>query len=475
MKRTPVVIDSNKITVDLCKKAIKDASSGKTSRSSVTTILRHIDEKSKELMEMVVNNSFAPSPYVLKTIVERGKTRELTIPKFFPDQCVHHLLVLLMNKDNKLLKLIDPYSIASIPERGRNFGIDKLSKAIYKYKKKCIYCLKGDIKKCYPSITPEVAYNAVARYYKGDIFLNIMKQVLYNYTSLPLGIYLSGWIINLILKPFDEAIRSYKGSSKSQSVRVAKFYMRYMDDFVILGSNKRKLLKMRTLIKNELAKINLTVKFLDFFPIDKRPIDFMGFKLKMHRDPLPGQEIHIAHNKRIDQAIKEHDKDVLSLLGNKKKIFYKKNITLNKGLRSGPTLHIIRMLKRYAGYGCEKHHYTKHQLLGLLSNLGALKSFNSKLLIKKYIDKYGIAMYRLKENAYGRKIKNRPECPHDFVFIIQQHPEALEELDTLRSLFIKYYPEDYKRFGEFKTSRLVHDCREFFLKWVTLTPVKQQL
>ena len=70
--------------------------------------------------------------------------------------------------------------------------------------------------------------------------------------SLPIGLFISGWILNIILKHMDQRIRDHKG---------CRFYIRYMDDICVLGPNKRHLRQiLDNIIVPELTRLELELK-----------------------------------------------------------------------------------------------------------------------------------------------------------------------------------------------------------------------
>ena len=117
MKRKRIDINQDTITLELCKSAILEAAESKHDRISVKKVLESIDQ--------YTNNTFTPTQYAHKDKFERGKLRHLTMPAFFPDQCVHHVLAALMFQ-NGYLNLIDPYTLSSIPGRGKEYGIARI-------------------------------------------------------------------------------------------------------------------------------------------------------------------------------------------------------------------------------------------------------------------------------------------------------------------------------------------------------------
>ena len=94
--------------------------------------------------------------------------------------------------------------------------------------------------------------------------------------GLPLGFYTSQWFANFYLQDFDHFVK--------EELNV-KYYMRYMDDMVIFGSNKKELHKDKDLML-EFLQENLRVWFKDNWQIFRfdtkghkgRFVDFMGFR-----------------------------------------------------------------------------------------------------------------------------------------------------------------------------------------------------
>jgi len=102
--------------------------------------------------------------------------------------------------------------------------------------------------------------------------------------GIPLGFYTSQWLANFYLTDLDHYIKEKLG---------AKYYVRYMDDMVILGSNKRELHKMRALINRYLndelglqMKDNWQVFRIEYGKGNGRPLDFLGFKFYRHKTTL---------------------------------------------------------------------------------------------------------------------------------------------------------------------------------------------
>ena len=284
MKRYGNLITKEKITLDFCKICIWKAAKGKRKKLHVQKVLENIDYYAEKLQNMVFHNSFTPSPYHHKTIREGGKLRDICIPKFWPDQCMHHLLI--ESAYDIFMKRVDPYAVSSIKGKGQHMGYLKLRKVIEKNKhiNRVRYAFKGDIKKCFDSLKSEIAYREITSFIKDKLWLSIFYRIIKAHPSLPIGIYLSSWILNIIMKQFDYKIRSV-GKLNPEKKNLVQFYLRYMDDILILSPNKRFLRKtILPAVIQELSKLELTLKpNWRIYNVEEFGIDMMGFRFYPNR------------------------------------------------------------------------------------------------------------------------------------------------------------------------------------------------
>lgn len=191
---------------------------------------------------------------------------------FFPDQVIHHILIDLIKP--MLMRRLDPYAVASIPGRGQGMGVKKIEYWVQKEphcRALTKYCGKGDIRHCFESVKPDVVMKMWEDMIKDKKWLGLMSKVMYSCSSLPLGNYCSAWILNILLKDFDEAIRRCKDVTH---------YLRYMDDFVFFCRKKRSARKVQSVIEHELHKLGLELKGnYQVFNVEDRGIDLMGYRI----------------------------------------------------------------------------------------------------------------------------------------------------------------------------------------------------
>ena len=264
------ICDINNIKV-----AIMRSSLGKRNKKFVKRIVRNIDFFAIKIQKMLVDKSYTPSPYTIKIIQDKSSNKERTIykPRYFPDQIIHWALMLQLHE--LFLRGMYKYTCGSVPKRGTSYGQKIIRKWLDKDYKGTKYCLKMDISKFYPSINGEILKNILRKHIKDNNCLWLLDEIIdSNAQGLPIGNYTSQWLSNFFLQELDHYIK--------EKLNI-KYYIRYVDDLVILGSNKRKLHKERKLINEYLNSIKLTMKHdWQVFLVDTRAIDFLG--LRFFRD-----------------------------------------------------------------------------------------------------------------------------------------------------------------------------------------------
>jgi len=269
MKRIGFIYDKI-CDIDNIKLAIYNSSKGKRHQKRVTQIIDNIDIYAKEIREMLRNKTYTPSDPIIKTIYDgsSGKTREIYKPRYYPDQIIHWCL--MQQIQPIIMKGMYEYSCGSVPKRGTKLGQQAVEKWLRKDYKGTKYCLKMDITKFYPSVDREILKKMFARKIKDKDCLWLIGVILDGVDGLPIGYYTSQWFANFFLEGLDHFIK--------ERLQV-KYYIRYVDDLVLLGGNKKKLHKTRVAIEDYLESIGLKLKQnWQVFRVKGRGIDFLGFR-----------------------------------------------------------------------------------------------------------------------------------------------------------------------------------------------------
>lgn len=261
--------------IENIQEAILRSSVGKRDKRYVRRILENIDHYALVIRQLLVTKSYVPSPYTIKTIRDGSSGKERTIykPRYFPDQIIHWALMLQLQP--VFMHGMYAYTCGSIPGRGTSYGQKALRKWLDRDYGGTKYCLKMDIAKFYPSIDGEVLKGLLRQRIKDPGCLWLLDAIIdSNRQGLPIGNYTSQWLSNFFLQGLDHFVKEQLG---------AKHYLRYVDDLVILGPNKRTLHRVRVAIGAYLASLRLQLKQdWQVFRISARAIDFLG--LRFFRD-----------------------------------------------------------------------------------------------------------------------------------------------------------------------------------------------
>lgn len=250
---------------------------GKTTRRDVIAIEQNFEAEVLQ-MQLIMQNTrpgvvedeayrFTPPKHKARVVFEHGKLREIYAPSI-REQWVHHVIIQVLAPI--VTKYSYKYSCGSMPKRGSVYGkkkLEQLARKGFKYYAKC------DIRHFFNSVKLDVVIKCLSELIADTWFLYLIRRIYMRFNKgLPLGFYPSQWLANFVLWRLDFKILSFR----------PKGYIRYMDDFVIVDNNKRRLHRLILEIKKHLGGLRLklkrtyTVARFCYRRIGKY-IDFMGF------------------------------------------------------------------------------------------------------------------------------------------------------------------------------------------------------
>lgn len=277
MKRIGYLYE-NVYKIDNIKQAILNASDGKRKQKRVEKILNDIDYYAIKIQKMLMNKTYIPSDPIVKSIQDKssGKNRTIYKPKFYPDQIVHWCLMLQLQPI--IMRGMYEYNCGSVPKRGTTYGQKAIRKWLDDDHKSTKWCLKMDIKKFYPSINNNILKQMFRRKIKDKDCLWLIDTIVNQNKGQPIGFFTAQWFSNFFLEELDHLIKENLG---------VKYYVRYVDDLVLMGSNKKKLHKVRKSVEMYLNSIDLRLKDnWQVFKVNDRGIDFLGLRLFRHKTIL---------------------------------------------------------------------------------------------------------------------------------------------------------------------------------------------
>jgi retron-type reverse transcriptase len=260
------------------QKAVRAVIAGEHKNKIDLLIIQHIRENLDTvvdyLCDLMEHERWYPWPPTEFDLEEgpNKKPRHVKKPVIDPDQLVHRIVMDVM--EPVFMRGMYSYSCGNVPGRGgelvRRYLNSKLQEpgGHKKYK----YCLKMDIRHFFDSIDHEILYLQLMGVIKDRRMLHILRLIIESTgPGLPIGYYPSQWLANFYLQGLDHYIKEHL---------YAPIMVRYVDDIVICGSNKRRLHHTLDMIRRYLKlELHLELKpNYQIFPVADRGIDFCGFR-----------------------------------------------------------------------------------------------------------------------------------------------------------------------------------------------------
>ena len=250
--------------------AHKQAKRGKPHYSGVRMVESNPDKYLKQIQKSLIEKTFSTSDYkIFKVSVP--KEREIAKLPYYPDRIVQHAIMNILRPIWDPIFIYDVYS--AIPRKGIHRAITSL-KDFLKDEENTKYCLQFDISKFYPSVDHDILLELIKRKIKCRDTLWLLSDIIYslpNNKGIPIGNFTSQYFANIYLNWFDHYLK--------ENLRIP-YYIRYSDDGIILANDKQRLQGIQEAIECYLAnnlKLSLNLK-TQIYPIDKRGIDFLGYR-----------------------------------------------------------------------------------------------------------------------------------------------------------------------------------------------------
>src|SRR3989344_2979950 len=232
--------------------------------------------------------TFDYKPNKLKKFIVRDPKTRTIHASAFRDRVVHHALVNVLEPIFEKVFIHDSY--ASRKDKGTHPAVARFLYFMRKVSRNgrcvknswngnsiCCYVFKADIKKYFDNVGHAVLLGIIRRKVKDEGVLWLVKVILDNFDSplkvkgMPLGNYTSQFFANVYLNELDYFVKH---------ILKAKYYIRYVDDFVILHSSKSQLVKWKEEINNFLRKelgLELHPDKSNIYSLSQG-IDFVGFR-----------------------------------------------------------------------------------------------------------------------------------------------------------------------------------------------------
>ncbi len=278
--------------------AWRNARKGKTSTPAVIEFEKDLERNLLNLHNELVSKDYQPKP--LTTFVLRDPKTRIISKSDFRDRVIHHALILVIEHIFEKAFIYD--SCANQIGKGNLFALKRLrtywQKDTLNYTRGA-FCLKADIKHYFDEVNHETLIYIIKHKIADEKVIWLIRQILNNISNnhpgkgMPLGNLTSQFFANVYLNELDYFV---KHELK------AKFYIRYVDDFVILHHSKKQLESWKGQIDNFLGEklmLELHPNKSRIVPLS-RGIDFVGFRNFSKHQLLRKRNIRSMLNKVND-------------------------------------------------------------------------------------------------------------------------------------------------------------------------------
>ncbi|MEK6887539.1 MAG: reverse transcriptase domain-containing protein [Candidatus Aenigmatarchaeota archaeon] len=268
------------------RNAYKKARKGKGSKWYVKEFNKDLEKNLLQLQKELLNMTYEPKPLKQFTIKD-PKTRVISASNF-RDRVVHHALCNMIEPIFEKAFIWDSY--ANRKGKGTHAALkrfDLFKRKISRNGKQLPdaddknhvygYVLKADVRHYFDSVDHEIMIHVINRRIKDERILWLIRKILDNHNckihgkGMPIGNLTSQFFANVYLNELDYFVK--------HKLR-AKYYIRYVDDFVILSRSKTQLESYKSEINEFLKSIKLELhpQKSNIIPL-RSGVNFLGFRV----------------------------------------------------------------------------------------------------------------------------------------------------------------------------------------------------
>lgn len=251
--------------------ASSKARTGKRYRRNVYLFERDLENNLFLLQDELLSCSWRPGRY-RRFYVQESKRRLISAAPY-RDRIVHHALCNVIEPLFDRTFIYDSYACRK--GKGTHAAADRYTD----FSRKMRYVLKCDISRYFDNIKHDILFSELERKIADRDVLNLCEKIIRSHgdegllwpsgRGIPIGNQTSQFFSNLYLNRFDHWIK--------EKLRM-RYYIRYVDDFVILDNSKKKLHSLIPVIEEKLNAIGLELhpKKRNVFPVTEG-CNFMGY------------------------------------------------------------------------------------------------------------------------------------------------------------------------------------------------------
>ncbi len=272
-------------SIDNLRIAHRKARKGKSTKWYVKEFESDSENNMLKLQKELSSAAYEPKP-LKQFIIRDPKTRVISASNF-RDRIVHHALCNIIEPIFEKIFIYDSY--ANRKNKGTHAALNRFDQFKRKVSRNgkllpnakdnnmvCGYALKADIKHYFDSVDHEIMMYVISKKIRDEKVLCLTKKILDNHycktpgKGMPIGNLTSQFFANVYLSGLDYFVKH---------TLKAKYYIRYVDDFVILHESKEALELYKTQINEFLKTIKLELhpQKSKVIPLHKG-VNLLGFR-----------------------------------------------------------------------------------------------------------------------------------------------------------------------------------------------------
>lgn len=247
-------------------------------------------------IEVLKDGTYQPGEYRVFKVWEPKERIIMALPFF--DRVIQHMIVNLIEPIFEKRFLFHSYACRK--GKGVHEASKTLSKWLYELEVvqgKKIYAIKGDIHHYFQSVSHDILKAEIRRYISDKALLKILDRIIDHNgifppgVGIPVGNLTSQLFANVYLNKLDRFVK--------HELKI-KYYVRYMDDFIILSEDPAELRRLLAIIEEFLRReLRLELNPKTTILAAKNGINFVGY-------------IHYKDHKKIKKDAKRRLKKLLN-------------------------------------------------------------------------------------------------------------------------------------------------------------------
>ncbi len=225
-------------------------------------------------IEVLKDGTYQPGEYRVFKVWEPKERIIMALPFF--DRVIQHMIVNFIEPIFEKRFLFHSYACRK--EKGVHEASKTLSKWLYELEVvqgKKIYAIKGDIHHYFQSVSHDILKAEIRRYISDKALLKILDRIIDHNgifppgVGIPVGNLTSQLFANVYLNKLDQFVK--------HELKV-KYYVRYMDDFIILSEDPAELRRLLAIIEEFLRReLRLELNPKTTILAAKNGINFVGY------------------------------------------------------------------------------------------------------------------------------------------------------------------------------------------------------